>query len=96
MNLPVSHLAVVTMQLMCSTKTDGGWESHNEIPADRGIYGSFNQLADSNKVSKRIEEDPRHLTRQCYFRKSYSEYSNPSRLTSLSWLHRLRRSTCTS
>ncbi len=35
--------------LMCESA--GGWTSTHEIPADKGTYGYFNQVADSNKVS---------------------------------------------
>lgn len=31
------------------TSADGGWLASHDIPADRGVYGSFNEVSDRNK-----------------------------------------------
>lgn len=31
---------------------DGGWLAGHDIPASRGLYGAFNEVADNNKVSR--------------------------------------------
>ena len=36
--------------------TDGGWKSAHEIPADRGFYGTSQEVSDKNKVGRLLME----------------------------------------
>lgn len=68
----------------------GGWEASNSIPADRGLYGAFHQVADNNKkiVLKVLDSIPDKQTggsaEEANLHKLKSLYNGCSDIVSLS------------
>lgn len=61
--------------------TDGGWLKTHSIPSDRGVYGSFNALQDSNrKIILEVLEGENEKPKKDDSREELAEKENLAKL----------------